>query len=162
MAIWGKETLPKHLQNRLHDDWPWPFKYIPRAWTSFNIGYPVLLNGNGLRFPSDFDEIVWIGSIPTIYLGIWPNGFGKSFHPKPITSPGSWQLSVYPKAPWYLSPIAWYFAISFQKKADGKFHQIRFGMRWDNVDNYSNWPTFPTNRRYTGDDSQDTSAQKEM
>lgn len=31
-----KSALPKHLQNRLHEDFPWPFSFIPRAWTAFD------------------------------------------------------------------------------------------------------------------------------
>ena len=30
-----KECLPPHLQNAKHDDWIWPFSYVPRAWTSY-------------------------------------------------------------------------------------------------------------------------------
>lgn len=29
-----KECLPEHLKNKRHDDWLWPFKYIPRAWNA--------------------------------------------------------------------------------------------------------------------------------
>jgi hypothetical protein len=30
-----KSCLPEHLKNERHRDWPWPFKYIPRAWNAF-------------------------------------------------------------------------------------------------------------------------------
>lgn len=124
-----KSALPNHLKNRRHDDWLWPFSYIPRAWTSFNWGKPKLLIGNIDSFTP----------------------------PKPITDPNTWQLSYYPNAPLWAKFIAWYIAYSFPRnKKTNKFRQFRLGARWDNVDNYINWPTFPTLRQYTGDDSQNT------
>lgn len=121
----GKDVLPDNLKDRKHDDWPLFFKYVPRAWTSFDWGKPKKLAGNQ------------------------PDT-------KPIGQPGTWQVSYYPDAPWYLKPFAWYVAYSFKAGSDGKFRQIRLGARYDDVDNYTNFPTFPTGRKYTGDDSQDT------
>lgn len=152
----AKEYLPLHLQNRRHDDWPWPFKYIPRSWTTFNFGPPKLWKGKGNDFVW---ETVFVASrrFPIIsYREIWKC-------PKPINPADGWQISYFPLAPWYLKPIAWYVAKSFGYGKDGKFAQFRFGARWDNIDRtpaspngYVNWPTLPTGRRYTGAADQNT------
>lgn len=41
-----KEALPPHLQNKKHNDWPWPLSYLPRSINAFgprcgegNAGY---------------------------------------------------------------------------------------------------------------------------
>lgn len=39
------KCLPEHLKGKLHDDWPWPFKYIPRAWSAFCGQGPVWKQG---------------------------------------------------------------------------------------------------------------------
>lgn len=56
---------------------------------------------------------------------------GAVLAPTPITSPGTWQLSRFPLGP----DEAWYFA--FTTKGGTHF---RIGARWDNVDNYVEWP----------------------
>ena len=30
-----KDCLPEHLRDAKHDDWPWPFKYLPRSINAF-------------------------------------------------------------------------------------------------------------------------------
>lgn len=159
----GKNVLPEHLKHRLHDDWPgftlrfqWReklysipigFNAIPRAWTSFDFGPPVLWKGWKVEL---VDWVVHLRSSDypwLVYVENWKC-------PKPINPPGGWQISYFPLAPWWAKPIAWYVARSFARAPDGKFRQVRFGARWDNVDKYVNWPTFPSGRRYSGDDSQ--------
>lgn len=76
--------------------------------------------------------------------------------PSPIGEPFSHQFSIFPDAPWYLKPIAWYFAISSDRENDGKYRHFRIGARWDDVDDYTTWPTLAS-RRYTGDKIEDTS-----
>jgi len=125
----SRDVLPDHLKDEIHKDWPFPFKYVPRAWTSFAWGKPELVHEKNLDPTKDFDR----GA------------------PKPITSRGSFQISVYPDAPSYWTWAAWYVAYTFK---DG--HQFRIGARWDNVDNYVTWPTFPTTRVYKEDGNQDT------
>lgn len=156
MVLTMTNPLPPNLANRLHDDWPWPMSQIPRRWTAFNWGLPKLLIGHGLNHVADFTTI-WAtegqGSKATIGFVVV---FGLRV-PKPITTPGSWQLSWYPDAPWWAKPIAWYFAISFARSRENKkFRTFRLGARYDNVDNYVQWPCFPTTRAYTGDDAQNT------
>ncbi len=31
----GRKCLPKHLRDKRHDDWLWPFSYIFRGWNAF-------------------------------------------------------------------------------------------------------------------------------
>ncbi len=127
-------ALPPHLQGTFHWDWIWPFSRIPRGWTAFDWGRPFLHKGWGLRGEDFAPGFCW-----------------GTDHPRPITSPGTWQLSRFPEGPWY----AWYFAWSGKVRGDGMFRHFRIGARWDNVDDYVQWPTIAF-RRYTGDDSQDT------
>src|SRR3972149_4784914 len=79
------DILPPHLQNERHKDWIWPFCYIPRRWTAFSWGTPELLYSNSNLY-----------DVP----------------PKPITRPGTWQISYYSGVPWYWKWAAWYFAWS--------------------------------------------------
>ena len=139
--------LPENLKNRRHDDWIWPLKYIPRKWTSFDWGVPVLWKGWHVEFVErqvmlQDKRWEWL-----FYYETWKC-------PKPINPAGGWQISYFPQAPWYWKWAAWYIARSFARGKDGKYGQFRLGARWDNVDEYVNWPTFPTGRRYTGDDFQ--------
>jgi hypothetical protein len=69
-----KSALPKHLQNRLHEDFPWPFSFIPRAWTAFDWGTPTKIKGT--QRP---------------YGGVM----------KPIGPKGTWQLSKFLDGPWF-------------------------------------------------------------
>lgn len=59
------------------------------------------------------------------------------FHPKPITQPGSWQFSYFPLGPWF----AWYFAFTTK----GGIH-FRIGARWDDVDDYVEFPSIAIKR----------------
>lgn len=65
------EALPEHLANKDHNDYPWPFSYIPRSWTAFSWGEPKRLVGHGDKTP------------------------------KPIDPPGHGQISYFPDAPWW-------------------------------------------------------------
>lgn len=139
-----ESALPAHLKGTLHWDWPWPLSKIPRAWTSFKWGAPEciadsLLSADMVRVPHSERR-------------------GDEFAPKPITSPGTWQFSYYPEAPWWakLTGLAFYVAWSGERKADGKFRHFRLGARWDNVDDYVTILAIAT-RRFTGGDEQDTS-----
>ena len=38
---WGRSVLPSHLRDKKHDDWLWPFKYIPRWVNAFGGQGPV-------------------------------------------------------------------------------------------------------------------------
>lgn len=146
----GKEALPEHLQDKLHWDWPWPFSKIPRAWTSFDWGRPALLAGK-----ADMSE----------------------GYPKPINPESTWQISWFPQSPWWVRMLSFYVSYSGKKGSDGKYRNYRGGPRYDNVDDYTNWTwfmiplaalsifspwwllaliPFPSSRKYTGKDSQDT------
>lgn len=121
--------------DKKHNDWPWPFSLIPRRWTAFKWGVPLLVKGKNIS-PRD---LVFVPD-------------ARAIAPKPITSPGSWQLSRFPDGPRW----AWYFAWSGRRKADGRFRHFRIGARWDDVDGYVQFPSVAT-RRFTGGNEQDTS-----
>lgn len=69
-----RSALPDYWKDKTHTDWPWPFKWVPRAWTSFNTGIfgkpPKKLLGNG-----------WMGELD-----------GVAF-PKPVPKPGQWLIA---------------------------------------------------------------------
>lgn len=121
-----KSALPKKLQNKRHDDWIWPFKLIPRAWTAYKWGKPQEQYGNlNPDSPSDYSFIV--------------DTYDELFHdfPKPITGLGTWQLSNFPFGPRF----AWYFAFTTKKGL-----HFRIGARWDDVDNYVEFPSIAIKR----------------
>ena len=105
-----KSALPPHLRNRPHEDFPWPFSYIPRAWTAFSWGEPKKICGN--QRP---------------YGGVM----------KPIGPRGTWQISRFPDGPW--------FALYAAFTTNGGVH-YRIGARYDDVDNYVEWPSLARKR----------------
>jgi hypothetical protein len=76
--------------------------------------------------------------------------FTEDGHPMPIGEPRSWQISYFPAAPWF-----WYFAWSGRVK-NGRYRHFRIGARWDNVDDYVQFPAIAT-RTFTTEAIQDTS-----
>jgi len=117
--IWGNDALPDNLKGKRHDDYPWPFKYIPRAWTSFKVDWaPIVLFGNMTAKPQvcGFDA------------------------PDPVGKPGEWSLQgvkLFKSFPYlfmyytFTTPLNWGWI--------GGIHHS-FGMRFDTVDNY--WQVF--------------------
>lgn len=122
-------TLPKHLKNEKHWDWPWPLSLVPRRWTAWEWGTPEQLAGS---------------------QELRRKGPGGELGPAPIGERGSWQLAYYPDAPWWAKPVAWYVAATLP----GGRH-FRVGARWDDVDGYVQWPAVAS-RRYSGDPLEDT------
>lgn len=121
-------ALPEHLRGKRHNDFPWPLKWVPRGWTAFKWGKPRLVSGYVNPWHhAEQDDLV--------------QAFGDGPHPKPITSPGTWQLSRFPGGPWW----AWYFAFTTR----GGTH-FRIGARWDDVDGYVEWPSVAVKRRVGG------------
>ena len=82
----SKDHLPLHLREREHWDYPWPFRWIPRGWTSFGWGQPVMVWGNQVEFEK--------GS------------------PKPIGEARSFQVSRYPALPLPFKWIPLYVAVT--------------------------------------------------
>ncbi len=115
----SNDALPLNLKGKRHTDFPWPMSLIPRAWTAFSWGSPVMVKGNQ-HLNNDCS------------LGLYCAG-----HPLPIGEPGSWQLSRFPKGPRW----AWYFAFTTK----GRVH-FRIGARWDNEDNYVEFPSIAVKR----------------
>lgn len=130
------------ILDKKHWDWPWPFNKISRRSTAFFWGVPSLVWGN-LR-PQDY--------ILQSYVITSPLDVHTAFVPKPISSPNTWQISRFKAGPWF----AWYVAYSGSKQADGMYRHWRTGARWDDVDNYTQFPSVAT-RRFTGHPDQDTS-----
>lgn len=126
-------------KSKLHTDWPWPFSKIPRGATAFKWGHPRMIAGNQKDAIDD-------------------GRTSYEWAPLPIGEAGSWQISYYPDAPWWakVTGLALYASASGKKGPDGKFRHWRLGTRWDDVDDYSTILSVAT-RRFTGDDSQDTS-----
>lgn len=122
-------ALPKNLKGKLHWDWPWPFSKIPRAWTAFKWGVPKKIWGNQNETRKSKE------------------GEG----PAPIGEKGSWQVSRFPDSPSALKFLPLYLA--FTTKTGRHF---RVGARWDDVDNYVQFPTIAS-RVYSGSAVEDTS-----
>jgi len=111
----GRASLPAHLRDRLHWDYPWPLKLIPRWVTSYAWGVPKMIWGNQ--------------TLVRRQRGTGPKG------PGPIGEPGSWQISRYPDAPWGIRWLPTYFSITIKSG----WH-ARIGARWDDVDAYVTFP----------------------
>jgi hypothetical protein len=104
------ENEPPILR-KTHGDWPFILRWIPRRLTAFDWGAPKQVAGNQ------------------------KNATDAGF-PKPIGEPGTYQVSVFPYAPWWAKPIAWYLAFTLK---NGR--HFRLGARWDDVDAYTQWPS---------------------
>jgi len=107
-------ALPKHLQNRPHEDWTFPFKYIPRAWTSFKLSQPPkllfgrkVLDWTSRKYTSTGVSLA--GPDPT-QKSKWAFAFSWPFH----------------------------FTISFGSTG----YYMRVGFRWDTIDEYYTFPAF--------------------
>lgn len=123
-------ALPPNLRGTTHWDYPKPLRWVPRGWTSFKWGAPGMLAGNQRA------------------IRVSPSG---DTGPAPIGESGSFQVSRFPGAPGLLKYLPLYVAFTLP----GGRH-VRLGARWDNVDEYTTFPTFAS-RKFTGGDAQDTS-----
>jgi len=141
----GKYLPEKLRQERpLHDDWPWPFCKIPRAWTTFDTGVPIMICGDQKLVRKDKTGV---------------------FMPGPIGEPGSWQISRYPALPFPFNVVPAYVAfttkyVEFSRENDhydilGTHYSI--GNRRDDVDGYNQIPRFArkTNVDQNGDRKKD-------
>lgn len=122
----SKDCLPEHLKNSKHNDFLPGLRWIPRSWTAFCWGKPIMVWGNQIKR-------------------------AEGGHPKPIGEPGSWQVSIYPNSPLGWTWAAWYVAFTFPSG-----RHFRIGARWDDVDNYVEWPSLAT-RFYPVEGERDTS-----
>ena len=108
----GDKVLPLNLKGKNHNDYVWPFSYIPRAWTAFSVPWrPKKLLGNQkLRF-------------------ILTNT-GKYYGIDPVPARGQWSIQGVKFAYW-LPYIPMYFTIT--TKTGWHFST---GVRYDSVDDY--------------------------
>lgn len=107
-----ESALPPGLKRKKHTDYPPGLRWVPRGWTAWRWGEPIQIVGS------------WFG--------------GE--HPKPITEPGTWQLSFFPRAAWW---SLW--GLYFEFTTAGGLH-FRIGARWDDVDDYVEWPSVAIKR----------------
>jgi len=113
-----KNCLAGHQGSPLHNDWWWPFSYVPRAWTSFCRGRfarpPRYLFGNLRRDdPADwgkYSNSSFLERIPRLY-------------PKPVPQLGKWYFAW----PFY---FAWTFDLFCRWRV-----LLRFGCRYTEVTN---------------------------
>lgn len=141
-----KNCLAGHQGSPLHDDWWWPFSYVPRAWTSFCRRY--------LWGLLDF-------SLPPRYLvgnleeGV-PGHFDMYHHGPAISFP----YDIPPDGHWFISwPPYWAWT---QRTRDSK-RLWRFGFRYTKTTkgpptwqetpqfNYYNFPAGPALRELSPD-----------
>lgn len=99
-----------------HNDWPWPFSLVPRGLTAWDWGKPKMVAGNQIHR-------------------------AEGGAPKPIGEPESWQVSYFPDAPWWAKPFAWYVAGTLKSG-----RHFRLGARWDDVDDYTQWPSIASRK----------------
>jgi hypothetical protein len=88
--VFGNDALPENLKYKRHDDYPYPFKYIPRAWTAFKVDWP---------------PVVLIGNMkPKQQVCGW-------YCPDPIGKPGQWSIQGIKLFKW-LPYIALFFTVT--------------------------------------------------
>ena len=110
--LWGNKVLPPNLKGKNHNDYVWPFSYIPRAWTSFYVPWqPIKLLGNQKERTIYTNTSSYFGIDPVPPRGYWSLQGIKLF-------------SLLPYLPLYFTIVlknGWHFSI---------------GIRYDSVDDY--------------------------
>jgi len=129
----GQKVLPKHLKNRRHWDYIWPLLLIPRWVTSWDWGVPQMMWGDQIETRS----VVVESWEPKKHY--WR--FQRMEGPAPIGERGSWQISRYPTASWFLRRLPLYFACTTRSGV-----HFRIGARWDDVDDYVTFPVIAIKR----------------
>jgi hypothetical protein len=88
----GKDCLAGHQGPLNHDDWWWPFSYVPRAWTSFCLGR--------FAWPPSY----WRGNLEAGVLGhfnLYEAGENKKvWYPADIPPAGHWWVGWPPYWAW--------------------------------------------------------------
>jgi len=83
---------------------------------------------------------------------LWGNTTNfKECAPKPIPYPGEWAIFEFPDAPWWMMWAAWGVAVTLKSG-----RHFRFGARWDDVDNYCQFPSVAV-RKFPPSGERDTS-----
>ena len=128
--IKGGTALPAHLAYVLHDDYVWPFCYVPRELTSYKLRpFPLLLVG--------YDVRRWMGkndreAIHTGCKAKWAFWQQKKDHgPSPLQKRSKWSFQL----TWPL-----HTSFSYKFKGSDKVLFMRFGCRWDSLDKYYTVP----------------------
>ena len=107
-----KSALPDHLKDKLHNDWIWPFSYIPRSWTAYKLFPPITI----LKYNCT-ETYEWNGKTCLHPIQRKLNGKLFSFHIN----------------------IPLFISISFRWGSRGAYFIC--GFRDDAVDKYFNFPT---------------------
>lgn len=99
------DALPEHLRYRKHEDYPPFLRWIPRAWTAWSWGKPVLVGGNVITGP----------------------------YPAPITHPGTWQLSHFPDGPCYAWYFALTTRAGFHFRIGARWDDVDGYVEWPSI-----------------------------
>jgi len=114
----SNKCLPLHLKNKRHNDWIYPFSWIPRSWNAFCLFQP-----------------------PKLIFGYkvydWTNKYGQY---RIEDNETHWFLDKPGPNPCQRTPNAWYigFPWYFTWTIFDTGYYIRIGFRWDDNDMYYN------------------------
>lgn len=142
-----KSALPPHLRDKNHSDWPWVFRYIPRAWTSFKFPPPILLWGNQKNFvpmPPYHGPYAYIFDVPSKERYFDTPQMFPTLAPAPIPDPVktgkliAWGVYGTRLASW-MPVLPTGFAITWKHGLD--MIHFRIGTRVDDVDLYVTFPS---------------------
>lgn len=108
----GLEALPEHLRYKWHNDYIYPFCFVPRSLTSLKAKRPprLLAGSKALEWTSKSysDGHIYKGADPVQHIA------------------GAWALTF---------PLHLTFTIGLK---NSKGFQVRLGIRWDTIDDYYN------------------------
>lgn len=134
-----KCALPDHLKKRKHEDWIFPFKYLPRSINAFGSrcegwlkwrAVPKLLVGyNVTRWMTVRDQgVVEWDDFEHKLIGCWRQLLKPEFGPSPLQ-----------KFSWFSFQVTWplHYAFKVRFTEDRQF-LFRKGCRWDSLDSYYN------------------------
>jgi len=149
-----ESALPEHLRDKYHDDWIFPFCFIPRGWTAFKWSMPprCLIGYNVMRWDTA-ERGDW---------NIWEYACGKGwiFWKKPVMGhvygpnaiqkiQGTWRISFHISYPlgFHMTIKLWkYKEATTEELARGydgvRLIYLRFGARFDSYDSYYSFPSF--------------------
>jgi hypothetical protein len=109
----SNSALPDHLKGKLHNDYWFPFCYIPRSWTSYKLVQP-----------------------PKLICGRKVHDYtSRKYHKDSNVS--DWGPDPCQKTKW-----SWCFSLPFHFTITFKKMYLRIGCRWDTIDEYFTVPAF--------------------
>ena len=154
--IEGNKALPANLKYKLHTDWFWILKKIPRALTAFNWSPPKCLLGYNVRmwdtaekgdtyrniYPFGDKLVTWKDRVAVCgAVKYYPNAIQKIY--------GTWKISFH-----FTFPVGFHCTIKLWKFKDASNEEyirgydgvrliyFRIGARYDSYDAYYQFPGF--------------------